>query len=293
MYPFLDFSQQCGHGVVSFPPTAVRTWGCIPFRRTQCRYAGCISFHLQHCKRAVCIYQQHLQCGHAGCISLHHQHCRCAGRILHITCSVDVQDVSLSTACFMDGRVYPTYTISGVDVLGLSLYFVNNKDVQGVSLFTFEQCFKCPECWTVRHPVSPVPEWIKMLMSGVVIKGPSPVPECTSTGLRCWMPECRWNWTQLWCRAMAVSTFTLQTRLDLYNSEIALASSPVLFWNLCVHLEIWISIVICRLAAVVGQAINAPPPPPPFSFSSLFLRDSCQLRKSSISTSLTPFPPYP
>ncbi len=36
----------------------------------------------------------------------------------------------------------------------------------------------------------------------------------------------------------------LQTRLDLYNSELALASSPVLFWNLCVQLEIWISIVI-------------------------------------------------
>ncbi len=74
---------------------------------------------------------------------------------------------------------------------------------------------------------------------------------------------------------------TLQTRLDLYNSELALASSPVLFWNLCVQLEIWISIVICRLAAVVGQASNAPPP---HSASSLSLRDSCQLRKSSINS---------
>ncbi len=81
---------------------------------------------------------------------------------------------------------------------------------------------------------------------------------------------------------------TLQTRLDLYNSELALASSPVLFWNLCVQLEIWISIVICGLAAVVSQASIAPLPP--FSFSYLFLRDSCQLRKSSLSTSLTPSP---
>ncbi len=53
----------------------------------------------------------------------------------------------------------------------------------------------------------------------------------------------------------------LQTRLDLYNSELALASSPVLFWNLCVQSEIWISIVICGLADVVGQASKPPPPP--------------------------------
>ena len=31
---------------------------------------------------------------------------------------------------------------------------------------------------------------------------------------------------------------TLQTRLDLYNSELALASSLVLLWNLCVRSEI-------------------------------------------------------
>ncbi len=53
----------------------------------------------------------------------------------------------------------------------------------------------------------------------------------------------------------------LQTRLDLYNSELALASSPVLFWNLCVQLEIWISILICGLAALVCQARKASPRP--------------------------------
>jgi hypothetical protein len=93
---------------------------------------------------------------------------------------------------------------------------------------------------------------------------------------------------QIPCHAVKAASRTLQTRLDLYNSELALASSPVLFWNLCVQLEIWTFIVICGLAAVVGQASKAPPPLPPFSFSSLFLRDSCQLRKGSISTSLTP-----
>ncbi len=53
-------------------------------------------------------------------------------------------------------------------------------------------------------------------------------------------------------------SYALQTRLDLYNSKLALASSPVLFWNLCVQSEIWISIVICGLAAAVGQASKPP-----------------------------------
>ncbi len=63
-------------------------------------------------------------------------------------------------------------------------------------------------------------------------------------------------WTNIW----HLYPFTLQTHLDLYDSELALASSPVLFWNLCVQSEIWISIVICGLAAVVGQASKNPPP---------------------------------
>ncbi len=37
-----------------------------------------------------------------------------------------------------------------------------------------------------------------------------------------------WQWTAP----------ALQTRLDLYNSELALASSPVLFWNLCIQSEL-------------------------------------------------------
>jgi hypothetical protein len=66
-----------------------------------------------------------------------------------------------------------------------------------------------------------------------------------------------WSWHEL-TNDLLLSP-TLQTRLDLYFSKLALASSPVLFWNLCVQSEIWISIVICGLAAVVGQASKAPP----------------------------------
>jgi len=56
---------------------------------------------------------------------------------------------------------------------------------------------------------------------------------------------------------------TLLTCLEFFNSELALASSPGSFWNLCVGAEIWISIVIYGLTAVAGQASIAPPPPPP------------------------------
>ncbi len=94
---------------------------------------------------------------------------------------------------------------------------------------------------------------------------------------------------------MAISGCTLQTRLDLYNSELALASSPVLFWNLCVQLEIWISIVICGLAAVVGQARKAPPPPHIQLLLSLLTgqlpaAQELYLHFLSICTSLTPSP---
>jgi hypothetical protein len=94
------------------------------------------------------------------------------------------------------------------------------------------------------------------------------------------------TWNILTCCYQPGST--LQTRLDLYDSELALASSPVLFWNLCVQLEIWISIVICGVDWQLWWARPVKAPPPPFSFSSLFLRDSCQLRKRSTGTSLTP-----
>ncbi len=86
---------------------------------------------------------------------------------------------------------------------------------------------------------------------------------------------------------------SLQTRLDLYNSEFALASSLVLLWNLCVRSEIWISIVIYVLAAVAGQPSGTLPPPTLIKLlqwknSFLFLCGSCQLRKSSIGISLPP-----
>ncbi len=90
----------------------------------------------------------------------------------------------------------------------------------------------------------------------------------------------------------------LLTRLDLYNSELALASSPVLLWNLCIQSEIWVSIVICGLAAVVGQASKAhPPPPPQFSFSNEITPLSSYVAAAScaraLSAPLYPFTPSP
>ncbi len=90
-------------------------------------------------------------------------------------------------------------------------------------------------------------------------------------------------------RILDWSVSALQTRLDLYNSELALASSPVLFWNLYVQLEIWISIVICGLAAVVGQAS---PPPSASPLSSYVTAASCAKTLSALQQPPPP-PPTP
>jgi hypothetical protein len=51
------------------------------------------------------------------------------------------------------------------------------------------------KCRTVRHPVSPVLEWTKISMPEPARytgrRGPSPVQECSGTGQRHRMPECR------------------------------------------------------------------------------------------------------
>ncbi len=68
------------------------------------------------------------------------------------------------------------------------------------------------ECRTVWHPVSPVPEGLKCRcrdQSGTGIKGPSPVPECSGTGLRCRMPECR-------CPAMACMCYYFHIDTYMY-----------------------------------------------------------------------------
>ncbi len=63
---------------------------------------------------------------------------------------------------------------------------------------------------TGRHPVDPVPEWTKIQIPKPVRyrnKGPSPVPECSDTGLRCRMPEwrCRWHGPRCQCPAMVIT----------------------------------------------------------------------------------------
>ncbi len=57
-------------------------------------------------------------------------------------------------------RVYPLPLLAGMDVQGVSQSFACNVDVQGVFIYMF---FIMPECRTVQHLVSPVPECTKML----------------------------------------------------------------------------------------------------------------------------------
>jgi hypothetical protein len=69
-------------------------------------------------------------------------------------------------------RVNPTCSIRSVDVQDVSIFAASSgragciplhrhqyrRAGQCVSFFTFVQFFQMPECWTVRHPVSSVPE---------------------------------------------------------------------------------------------------------------------------------------
>jgi hypothetical protein len=100
--------------------------------------------------------------------------------------SMDVQGVSLSTATSMDVQGVSLSTATSMDVQGVSLSTARSMEVQGAYLFHRQQygcadcipvhrlqcgsagcmspfsplisVFKKPECQTVRHPVSPVPE---------------------------------------------------------------------------------------------------------------------------------------
>ena len=98
----------------------------------------------------------------------------------------------------------------------------------------------------------------------------------------------------IFSRMKCATPYTLLTCLDLYNSGLALASSPVLFWNLCVWSEIWISIVIYGLTAVAGQASITTPPPPPIQLhqkkNSLFFMAAASCARA-LSASLDPLPP--
>jgi hypothetical protein len=63
-----------------------------------------------------------------------------------------VQGVSLSTASNMDVQGVSLFTASSMNVHGVSFSSSSSMDVQDVPFF------KMPECQTVRHPVSLVPE---------------------------------------------------------------------------------------------------------------------------------------
>jgi hypothetical protein len=62
-----------------------------------------------------------------------------------------------------------------------------------------------PECRTVLHPVSPVPEWTNIpSQSGTGIRGTSPVPKCPGTGLRYRKLECLCRRHRPRCRCPAL-----------------------------------------------------------------------------------------
>ncbi len=70
---------------------------------------------------------------------------------------------------------------------GASLSTASRKWISGLSFSTI--AYNVFKCRTVRHPVSPVPEWIKMTMPGAAryrnksIQS-NPVPKCSGSGLR-------------------------------------------------------------------------------------------------------------
>jgi hypothetical protein len=69
-----------------------------------------------------------------------------------------------------------------------------------------------PECRIVRHPGSPVPGWTKIPMPEPVRyrnNGTSLIPECSGTGLRSRMPECRCRRHQPRCRSMFLMFYLL------------------------------------------------------------------------------------
>jgi hypothetical protein len=65
----------------------------------------------------------------------------------------------------MDVQDAPLSTTSSKDVQGVFLPITSIMDVQGVSQSTYAGCtfLSMPECRTVRHLITPVPESLKML----------------------------------------------------------------------------------------------------------------------------------
>jgi hypothetical protein len=71
----------------------------------------------------------------------------------------------------------------------VSLYITSSVWTWGCIPFHHQQCGRdVVSLSTVRHPISPVPDWIKMPMPeavGTGLREPNPVPKCSGTGMSC------------------------------------------------------------------------------------------------------------
>jgi hypothetical protein len=124
--------------------------GCIPFHCQQYGRAGCIPFHCQQYGRAACIPFHCQQYGQEGCIPFHHQQSERAG-------SIPVYRLQ----CGRAGVCIPFY---------LCKVFLKcwNVGLSGIGLVRYRNEQKCRRR---NH-------------SSTGIRGPSPVLECSYTGLR-------------------------------------------------------------------------------------------------------------
>ncbi len=111
-----------------------------------------------------------------------------------------------------------------------------------------------PECRTVRHLVIPVPEWKKCQcrnQPGNGVRKLRLILECSSTGLSCWMPECRCSWHRPRCRcpAMDHKMYFLST---IVSSQLVLRdSSENKYFFL--SLKHWCGLLIGRISLFVDN----------------------------------------
>ncbi len=152
---------------------------------------------------------RHEQYGRAGCLST--------------SSSKDVQGVSPPTVVWtcrvslhhqQYGRAECHSTTGSTWRHAGWLCTTSSVDAQGVfppqavwtwMVFSFQPSYSFCKCRTVRHPVLPVSEWKTMQMPepvryGTVTMWPTPVLECSGTGLRCRLTECWCRRHQPWCR---------------------------------------------------------------------------------------------
>ena len=146
--------------------------GCIPFHRLQCGRAGCISF----ASPAVLTCRVYLFC---------------------ITCSVNVQGISLCTACSVESlwtrsvllsipalwtcRVYPCPLLAAWTCRVHRLHCLP-RCLQGVSLSTFVNCVEMTDCPAsgksgTETKQMPMPEPVRIRNKSPVHVQEAPVPD--------------------------------------------------------------------------------------------------------------------